>query len=172
MSGWLKVGVVEGDSVICSKTEPVSLLARNEWCGLVSLPEILAAFILPNDAAVMTILNRAAELLREHTGRSAFNGYQDKSRRRAWEQVAAIYKAVGELGIRYIVAPASFENTGQKVRSPADILIAALRQLPRFVAAFFRLLRAGRIASAGSDARESCLCRLLAGGTNSAGTIQ
>ena len=122
VSGWLKVEVIEGDSIICSKTEPVSLLARNEWCGLVSLPEILAAFILPNDAAVMTILNRAAELLREHTGRSAFNGYQDKSRRRAWDQVAAIYKAVGELGIRYIVAPASFENTGQKVRSPADIL--------------------------------------------------
>ena len=70
----------------------------------------------------MTVLNRAAELLREHTGRSAFDGYQDKNRKRAWEQVAAIYKAVGELGIRYIVAPASFENTGQKVRSPADIL--------------------------------------------------
>ncbi len=122
VSGWLKIEVVESDSVVCSRTEPISLLARNEWCGLVSLPEILAAFILPNDAAVMTILNRAAELLREHTGRSAFNGYQDKSHKRAWEQVAAIYKAVGELGIRYIVAPASFENTGQKVRSPSDIV--------------------------------------------------
>ena len=122
VSGWLKCEVVEGDSVLCSRTDPISLLARNEWCGLVSLPEILAAFILPNDAAVMTILNRGAELLREHTGRSAFNGYQDKSHKRAWEQVAAIYKAVSELGIRYIVAPASFENTGQKVRTPADIM--------------------------------------------------
>ena len=122
ISGWLKVEVVDGESVFCSQTEPIFLLARNEWCGLVSLPEILAAFILPNDAAVMTILNRASELLREHTGRSAFNGYQDKSRKRVWEQVAAIYKAVGEMGIRYIVAPASFENTGQKVRSPSDIL--------------------------------------------------
>jgi AAA domain/Protein of unknown function (DUF4011) len=122
VSGWLKCEVVEGDSVLCSRTDPISLLARNEWCGLVSLPEILAAFILPNDTAVMTILNRGAELLREHTGRSAFNGYQDKSRKRAWEQVAAIYKAVSELGIRYIVAPASFENTGQKVRTPADIM--------------------------------------------------
>lgn len=122
LSGWLKVEISEGDSVICSQTESISLLARNEWCGLVSLPEILAAFVLPNDAAVMTILNRAAELLRESTGRSALNGYQEKSRERAWKQVAAIYKAVGELGIRYIVAPASFENTGQKIRTPADIL--------------------------------------------------
>ena len=122
VSGWLKVEIVEGDLTVCANTQPISLLARNEWCGLVSLPEILAAFILPNDAPVMTILGRAAELLREHTGRAAFNGYQDKIHKRAWEQVAAIYKAISELGLRYIVPPASFENTGQKVRTPSDIL--------------------------------------------------
>lgn len=122
ISGWLRVEVVEGETVLCSRTDPISLLARNEWCGLVSLPEILAAFILPNDVGVMTILDRASELLRAHTGRGAFNAYQDKSRKRAWEQIAAIYKAIGEIGIRYMVAPASFETTGQKVRSPSDIL--------------------------------------------------
>lgn len=122
VSGWLKIEVVEGEAVICSRSDPISLLARNEWCGLASLPEILTAFILPNDPAVMTVLGRASEILREHTGRAAFNGYQDKNRKRVWEQIAAIYKAVGELGIRYIVAPASFENTGQKIRFPSDIL--------------------------------------------------
>ena len=94
ISGWLKVEVLEANSVVCSRAETISLLARNEWCGLVSLPEILAAFILPNDGAVMTILSRAAELLRAHTSRADLNGYQGKSRKRAWEQVAAIYKAV------------------------------------------------------------------------------
>jgi very-short-patch-repair endonuclease len=122
VSGWLKIEVIEGETVLCSRTDSISLLARNEWCGLVSLPEILAAFILPNDAGVMTILDRASELLREHTARGGFNAYQDKSRKRAWEQIAAIYKAIGELGVRYMVAPASFETTGQKVRSPSDIL--------------------------------------------------
>ncbi|MEO6994613.1 MAG: DUF4011 domain-containing protein [Lacunisphaera sp.] len=122
ISGWLKTEVVENETVLCSRTDPISLLARNEWCGLVSLPEILAAFILPNDPAVMTILDRASEILRESTGRAALNGYQDKNRKRAWEQIAALYKAVGELGIRYINPPASFETTGQKVRFPSDIL--------------------------------------------------
>ncbi len=122
VTGWLKTEVIAGETVLCSRTDLISLLARNEWCGLVSLPEILAAFILPNDAGVMAILDRASELLRAHTGRGAFNAYQDKSRKRAWEQVAAIYKAIGELGLRYMVAPASFETTGQKVRSPSDIL--------------------------------------------------
>jgi len=120
--GWLKVEVFHAGQALCSVTEPISLLARNEWCGLVSLPEILAAFILPNDPAVMTVLGRASDLLREHTARGSFTGYQDKNRKRAWEQVAAIYRAIGELGIRYIVPPASFETTGQKVRLPSDIL--------------------------------------------------
>jgi hypothetical protein len=122
VAGWLKIEVIEAENVICARTEPVSLLARNEWCGLVSLPEILAAFILPNDPAVMTILGRTSELLRESTGRAALNGYQDKSRKRAWDQVASIYKAIAELGIRYINPPASFENTGQKIRFPSDIV--------------------------------------------------
>lgn len=122
IAGWLKVEIVEGDTVLCARTEAVSLLARNEWCGLVSLPEILAAFVLPNDPAVMPILSRASDLLREATGRAALNGYQDKSRKRAWAQVAAIYRAVAETGIRYINPPASFENTGQKVSFPSRIV--------------------------------------------------
>lgn len=122
VAGWLKIEVAAGDMVLCTRTEPVTLLARNEWCGLVSLPEILAAFILPNDPAIMPILSRASDLLRESTGRAALNGYQDKSRKRAWAQVAAIYKAVAELGIRYINPPASFENTGQKVSFPSRIV--------------------------------------------------
>ncbi len=123
VAGWLKVEVVEGDTVLCARTDAVSLLARNEWCGLVSLPEILAAFILPNDPAVMPILSRASDLLRESTGRAALNGYQDKSRKRAWAQVAAIYRAVAELGIRYVSPPASFEQSGQKVSFPSRIVV-------------------------------------------------
>jgi hypothetical protein len=104
----LRVEVLDGGgegaapSVLQSTTENISLLAHNEWCGLVSLPEILAAFVLPNDPAVMPLLDRASEILGAHTGRTALNGYQDKNRKRAWEQVAAIYKAVAELGLRYI----------------------------------------------------------------------
>lgn len=122
ITGWLKVEVIADDLILCSRTESVSLLARNEWCGLVALPEILAAFILPNDPAIMPILGRASDLLREASGRGALNGYQDKSRKRAWEQLAALYKAVAELGIRYINPPTSFENTGQKISFPSQIV--------------------------------------------------
>ena len=122
VSGWLKVEMIEGNRVTCSITEPIDLVARNEWCGLVSLPEILAAFVLPNDPAVGKILGRASDILGKATGRSALNAYQDKSRKRAREQVASIYKAIGELKTRYIAASASFESTGQKGRLPSEVL--------------------------------------------------
>lgn len=122
VAGWLKVEVLTADTVLCSRTESVFLLARNEWCGLDALPEILAAFVLPNDPAVMPILSRASDLLQASTGRGALNGYQDKNRQRAWEQIAAIYKAVAELGLRYIHPPPSFENSGQKISFPGSIV--------------------------------------------------
>lgn len=128
LTGLLRIEVIEarGESepavVVQTVTESISLLAHNEWCGLVALPEILAAFVLPNDPAVMPLLGRAAEMLGVSTGRTALNGYQDKSRKRVWEQVAAIYKAIAELRLRYISPPASFETTGQKVRFPSDIV--------------------------------------------------
>lgn len=122
VAGWLKMEVAAGGTVLCSRTERIALLARNEWCGLASLPEILAAFVLPNDPALLPILRRASEILQETTDRGGLNGYQDRSRKRAWEQAAAIYRAVGELGIQYISPPASFENSGQKVFFPAQIV--------------------------------------------------
>ncbi len=121
VQGWLKIEVLESETVHYTKSLPISVLAENEWSGLTSLPEILSAFVLPNDPTVMKILGRASEILHEFTKRSAFNGYQDKNRNRAREQIAAIYKAIGELKIRYIVASASFEASGQKIRFPSDI---------------------------------------------------
>jgi hypothetical protein len=73
ISGLLRVEVLEGGDegaaplVVQSTTENIFLLAHNEWCGLVSLPEVLAAFVLPNDPAVMPLLDRASEILGANT---------------------------------------------------------------------------------------------------------
>jgi len=92
------------------------------------------------NAAVMAILDRAAELLREHHRPLRLEWISGQKRKRAWEQVAAIYRAVGELGIRYIVAPASFENTGQKVRSLRTFCRSASANCLDLSLLFFRVL--------------------------------
>jgi hypothetical protein len=43
-------------AVLSETTKSIDLLAANEWGGVTDLPEILAAFVLPNDPAVARIL--------------------------------------------------------------------------------------------------------------------
>ncbi|MCJ8502469.1 DUF3320 domain-containing protein [Desulfatitalea alkaliphila] len=105
---------------------PLSVLAYNEWYGVCSQPELIAAHVLPNDSAVERILAEASKLLLEKTQDGSLSGYQSGGPRRAYSQAAAIYFAAARHKIGYINPPASFEKTGQKVRTPAHILTRKL----------------------------------------------
>jgi very-short-patch-repair endonuclease len=106
--------------------QTVELLAPNEWAGITQLPELLAAFVQPNDPAVEHVLKKAAEVLRQAGKNSALNGYQDNSKARVWELASALWSAVCSLSLDYSAPPASFERTGQKVRSPGHIVDSGL----------------------------------------------
>ena len=53
---------------------------------------------------------------------SCIDGYEGRSRQRAWEIAGAIYASVANLGLEYAMPPASFESNGQKIRLPSQIL--------------------------------------------------
>lgn len=99
---------------------PVRILAHGEW-DATTVPELLAAHVRPRSAAVAEILDRASDILSTRTGDPSFVGYQAGSDR-ARTTVAAIYDAVASLSIRYATPPASFEQTGQKIRDAEEVL--------------------------------------------------
>lgn len=99
----------------------LDLLAYNEWMGVGQLREILAAFIMPNHPAVAAMVPVIVEQLRKETGRSALSGYQSDSAEQVAQQAAAVYQALAAQGFSYASAPASFEQTGQKIRTPDQI---------------------------------------------------
>lgn len=105
---------------------PVELLARNEWGGAAAMPELLAAFTLPNDAAVSKLIKAASDVLRRGGRSDGIDGYQSKSRTRVHELASAIWSAVASLRLTYAEPPASFEWQGQKVRPPSQILETGL----------------------------------------------
>ena len=121
-TGLLHVEVRTGETVLGRHSSAIALLAHNEWSGLDSLPDILAAFVLPNDPALAPVLTAAADLLRTQDAVTQLNGYQDRSRRRVWDQLSAIHRTLAAAGVRYVNPPASFEQTGQKIRFPGDVL--------------------------------------------------
>ncbi len=98
----------------------IELLPRNQWGGLSHLPDMVAAFVQPNDPAIDRLLKQAAQALRKSQRISDIDGYLGGARR-AWEIASAIWSAVAALNIDYALPPASFEQSGQKVRSPSQI---------------------------------------------------
>jgi very-short-patch-repair endonuclease len=115
-------GSEQGDERIAEHVEAVELLARDEWSGLASLPEILAAFVMPNHPAVERVLRDAGDLLGGWTGDPSLSGYQSRDPRRVYTMAGAIYSALQRLGITYVNPPASFEAEGQRIRLPDRIL--------------------------------------------------
>ena len=106
---------------LVSRRNRLALLAFNEWEAHAQLPELLAAFVLPNDPAVGVILGKARDVLAVN-GNAALSGYQDEDPARVWTVAAAIWEAIASTSITYATPPASFEGRGQKIRTPSQIV--------------------------------------------------
>lgn len=114
----------EGE-IIARLDKQIELLPRNQWGGIGHMPELIAAFVQPNEPAIDRLLKKAAEILRKHGKSSMLNGYQGGAKR-AWELAAAIWAAIGSMGLDYSLPPANFERAGQKVRNPGQIADVAI----------------------------------------------
>lgn len=110
-----------GDEEIARKDIEIRLLARNEWGGSNSQPELLAAFSMPNDPAVDKIISNAIDVLRRASSKDVMDGYTTKNRDDVWRQVSAVWSSVAGMNIKYALPPASFESRGQKIRLPSNI---------------------------------------------------
>ncbi|PGH44963.1 hypothetical protein COO58_11395 [Micromonospora sp. WMMA1996] len=112
---------VEANGTPLSLNAPSRVLAHNEWFNSPALYDSLAAFVQPNTRAVEAVLRSAARLLLARTGSGSLQGYQDGAERAALI-AGAVYEALRGLDIHYQTLPASFENSGQKVRTTAAVL--------------------------------------------------
>ena len=110
-----------GGSELGRATCDLRVLARNQWGGLSGMPDILAAFVLPNDPAIARILKAASEVLRQANQSPSLEGYQG-DKKRVWAQAQAIWNAVCGLEVSYINPPASFVETGQRIRLPTQVV--------------------------------------------------
>src|SRR6218665_896611 len=115
----------EDGAPIAGSESTVELLPRNQWGGLSSLPDMVAAFVQPNEPAVERVLKSAADVLRKAGKSGSINGYQEGAKR-AWELASAIWNAIGTMGLDYTLPPASFEQQGQKVRGPGQVVESGL----------------------------------------------
>ena len=98
----------------------VRLLTADEWWAR-GIPELLAAFVRPNDPALITVTRAASDILDRRTGSTSLEGYQ-AGPLRAQQIADALFTAISDLHLRYVEPPASFEGTGQRIRSHGQVL--------------------------------------------------
>lgn len=125
----VRAGEGSARPIIWQERYPVRILAKNEWGGTGTMPELLASFVQPGDPGSERLQKAAAEALRASPSGSEpviLNGYTSGKRQAVWSMVNALWVAVGRLGLDYATPPASFETEGQKIRKPADVLESGL----------------------------------------------
>ncbi len=126
MRGEVTFSLFQDDSEIAKSVCKVEVLARNEWGGYGAQPELLASFSMPNDPAIDKILSQAVDILRRSKQDNVLDGYTSGKRKRSWIVVSAIWSALSNVGLNYSYPPKSFEQTGQKIRTPSMILSGGL----------------------------------------------
>jgi len=82
LKGELLFVLKDGDKILDEVKIPVQLLSKDAWGGINVLPEIVAAYIQPNDAAVQGVLRNASKKLEASGHSGALDGYQSKSPKR------------------------------------------------------------------------------------------
>lgn len=114
--------VATGEEELARWQSAIRLLPPSHWGGTGTAPELLAAFVRPNDPAVDLVLHAAGTKLAAAGRDNAIDGYASGRKVRVWEIAEAIWVALATRGITYLLPPASFERSGQKVRQPGEIV--------------------------------------------------
>lgn len=120
--GYIHLSATQQEAVIYDTELPIELLSYDEWSGISVLPEMIAAFVMPNHPAITDILKSAAAYLKQWTGSPSFTGYQTDNPIQVKYQMAAIFSALHKEEIIYNNPPASFEERGQRIRLPHAVL--------------------------------------------------
>ncbi|EHQ24443.1 DUF3320 domain-containing protein [Mucilaginibacter paludis] len=122
LTGRFTLTVLAAGQTLFENRYDVDLLAYDQWNGVGLLPEMLAAFITPNHPEIPQIIRNAAAILAKWTGSPSFDEYQSRNPDRVRKQMAAIYEAIADMELIYVSVPASFEESGQRVRLSDAIL--------------------------------------------------
>lgn len=120
--GTVKIEIVDPENpqnIIGFKDFPVHVQPYLHW-DAVKYAGTLPAFMQPNDPLIAKVLKSAGEYAAQ-MGISMF-GYQGKSRDTVLKQAECIYRALQDANLHYISSPASFEQAGQKIRIPHQVL--------------------------------------------------
>ncbi len=120
--GNIHIQILSVDKLLYEDYKEIEVLPYDQWQGILLLPELLAAFIMPNLPQITELTVKASKFLQKWKGDPSFTGYQSNDINEVKIQAAALYAVLQELNIAYTMPPASFERMGQRIRTPQEVI--------------------------------------------------
>ena len=114
--------VTSQDEIIEEKLYEIELMPYDHWLGITILPQTLVSFVTPNHPSINSLIVKTAEALKQATGSSMLTAYQTCNSNDVRLQVAAVFAAIHQLGIVYRSVPASYEDIGQRITMPDQVI--------------------------------------------------
>ena len=115
--GELRFSLEKDGTPICSAETELTGLAFDQWQGFSFYPELLAAFVTPGYPEIAPLNARASELLEKWTDDPALDAYLTEDPNRVLAQAAAIYSALQEQNIAYVIPQEPrLDHVGYRVR--------------------------------------------------------
>ena len=119
--GSLTFTLFDGENEVSKLTSEMTYYSYDTWVERL-IPNSTALFVMPNEESVKNIVRLTAQTLQKETGRASLEDYQSQDRKNVYEQAKALFDTLREQGIGYITSLASYENVGQKIRIPHEVL--------------------------------------------------
>lgn len=128
--------IKNGEEVFKELSFPITFMAYNQWHGIDCYPQLLASFITPNHPCIASIVKRASEHLVKLCGSSDFCGYLCNDKEYISHQVHAIYQALCDEKLSYVLEKPSYEERGQRIRLANEVMANRLGNCMDFTLLF------------------------------------
>lgn len=114
--------ITSQEEIIEEKPYEIELMPYDHWLGITILPQTLVSFVTPNHPSINSLIVKTAEALKQATGSSMLTAYLTCNSNDVRLQVAAVFAAIHQLGIVYRSVPASYEDIGQRITMPDQVI--------------------------------------------------
>ena len=122
VASFITLRIKNEEEVLKEQSFPISFLAYNQWHGIDCYPQLLTSFITPNHPCIAPVVKHASELLFQICGGNEFTGYVSGDKDYVRQQINAVYNALHDEGLSYVLNMPTYEMKGQRIRLANEVM--------------------------------------------------
>ena len=122
VASFITLRIKNEEEVLKEQSFPISFLAYNQWHGIDCYPQLLTSFITPNHPCIAPVVKHASEHLFQICGGNEFTGYVSGDKDYVRQQINAVYNALHDEGLSYVLNMPTYEMKGQRIRLANEVM--------------------------------------------------